>query len=136
MAKKKQKATWNRDGKITSAIRKIWRTSPMKVLALEMACVDSSQPVRKRLYKCAICGGEFVAQLCDVDHKVEGKGEEWGVFIERIFLGISKVTYTPEGHPMVDGESLESYVTDHLDVLCIDCHKDKTTKAKKKGTKK
>jgi len=124
--KSKEKKDWNRHQKVISAIRKIWKMSPIRSYALKLACVDSSKPVRSRLYRCACCGEDFLAQLMDVDHKIAAtKNEPIDVFIDRMFLGISKIVYI-DGEPYADGVHLEELCLKFLAVLCASCHKQKT----------
>jgi hypothetical protein len=128
---KKLPAKWNLKSRLTSAIRKIWRTSPLKQLALKLACINTEAPVRERLYKCSCCNGEFLAQSVDIDHNKCGpKGELLNSFVNRLFLGLDSVYYREDGTPMTEYAGhevqLEEVVRKHLSVLCLTCHKAKT----------
>ena len=121
-------AKWNLKGKLTSAIRKIWRTSPLKQLALKLACSNPEAPVRERLYKCSCCNGEFLAQSVDINHKKDAERNEMLVtFVSRLFCGIDSVWYLEDGTPMTDYAGhevkLEEVVKRHLNVMCLKCHK-------------
>jgi hypothetical protein len=125
---KKLPAKWNLKGKLTSAIRKIWRTSPLKQLALKLACSNPEAPVRERLYKCSCCNGEFLAQSVDINHKKDAERNEMLVtFVSRLFCGIDSVWYLEDGTPMTDYAGhevkLEEVVKRHLNVMCLKCHK-------------
>jgi hypothetical protein len=138
---KKLPAKWNLRSKLTSAIRKIWRTSPLKQLALKLACVNTEAPVRERLYKCSCCNGEFLAQSVDVNHRVDAsKGELLNSFVNRLFCGIDSVWYAEDGTPMTDYAGhevkLEEVVKRHLNVMCIKCHKKLTKEQNEERRKK
>jgi 5-methylcytosine-specific restriction endonuclease McrA len=59
-------------------------------------------------FKCKVCSGEFPAKGVQVDHTTPiGVGRTWDEFIDGLFCE-----------------------KDNLQVLCLDCHKEKTKKEK------
>lgn len=128
---KKRTKTWNLRTKIITALRKIWRNSPLRTAALQNACVDPSKPVRYRTYKCSNCGKDYLIQLIDVDHIVsnQNKTVSYDTWIETIFLGVKTINIK-DGKHTIDNVDLNDFVKNHLQVLCVHCHREKT----KKGT--
>jgi 5-methylcytosine-specific restriction endonuclease McrA len=144
---KKQKAPWNMNQKVTSAIRKVWRTSPMRLIALQKACLTPDAKNYDKTYECAVCKGAFLGQQVEVDHVMSEEAKEsWSEFIERMFLHVDKVVYDENNDAYAyseDGvvEPMTDFVVGKLQVLCKKCHKEegkkrreasKCKKAKKK----
>lgn len=80
----KKKRTWNLKGYIISALRKIFRFSPLRREALLRA------KTKKGLYKCAISKKSFPVDQVTVDHKEPVVDVKQGfigfdVFISRLF---------------------------------------------------
>lgn len=134
---KKKKSPWNLNQKVTAAIRKIWRTSPMRLRALELACVTPDNKNYAKTYECSCCHGVFLAQQVQVDHVMDEESQEsWDEFIQRIFLDTEKITYEDTGEEVCclsDGstETLSEIVVGKLSVVCIPCH-NRLTKERKK----
>ena len=133
----KKKAPWNLRTRLVSAIRKVWRTSPLRLEALRQACVDMNVKTYDRKYKCSECGGEFLLAQVDVDHLEAGRGENYQEMVDRLFCGVLTATTSDEGKTHVklgDGSQkpLECVVGAFLRVLCKSCHAKKTKAEKKK----
>jgi hypothetical protein len=77
-------ATWNRNTKIRSALRNVWRFSPMRQAALRAARVGYGR------YECALCKGTFSPRDVAVDH-VEPCGtiDDVTSFVARLFCDSS-----------------------------------------------
>jgi hypothetical protein len=132
MVVKKQKKPWNLNSVITSLIRKAWKNSPMRLLALQKVLVNPEAKAYNRKYRCAACGESFLGQQVEVNHKADGfKAETWDQFIYRLFCGVEVVTYNSDNEPEGD---LSNIVGEHLQVLCKSCHA-LETKAQKKRAK-
>lgn len=130
------KKPWNLDAKITAAIRKLWKQSPMRAMALSLALIDPNVKSHLRKYRCARCEGEFHQAAVEVNHKSGAMyNETWDEFILRMFCGVSNVWYC-DTLACIGGslEGLEPVVKDHLEVLCKECHAE-ATKAQRKGAK-
>ena len=101
--KEKKQKTWNQTSKITQALRKVWRYSPMRQEAL-LNAKDLDNP---KHYICECCKNSVRDKLCMVDHKnpvVDVSGFlDWNTFINRLFCDSSE-----------------------LSLLCESCHKIKT----------
>lgn len=105
--------------RIVSALRKIWLQSEMRQEALRASRIE------RGVYRCAQCGKTMPATFktangtirkVAVDHKTrvvpETGWDSWDGFIERLFCEQSK-----------------------LQVLCFDCHHEKTTRERKESCK-
>lgn len=115
MTKSSPKTEWT-EGRInafiTSALRAGMRRWPPKWQALEDACVGSLENAKTgrkaKHYKCAMCGGLFVAKDVEVDH------------------------ITPVVDPVVGFVSWDEFIkrlycsSDNLQILDKKCHKLKT----------
>lgn len=100
MAKRKKPA-YNLKSAIRSALRKVWRWSPMRRQALADARVGYGR------YRCAQCKDTFGPKFIAVDHKIAATPDEadwtWDAFIARLFCP-----------------------ADGLQILCDFCHERKT----------
>lgn len=105
---------------IFSAIRGGMRRYPPKFKCLEEACVgrkiNKASGRKAKHYKCASCGNEFTQKEVQVDHKkpvVDPKKGfvDWNTYIDRMFCSIK-----------------------NFQVLCLNCHKIKTKREKKRRT--
>jgi len=92
--------------RISSALRKAWRYGP------ERKAARARQRIRRGVYVCEECNGEFGQKEIQVDHIVpvgsfpgsrNATDETWSGVFERLWCG-------PEG----------------LQILCKPCHKEKT----------
>lgn len=143
------KTDFNPRQKAINAIRKLWKNSPMRKLALDMACLNPHETVKKRKYHCEICQKSFYAQHIEVDHLQACSHDSLDIFLRKQMCGIVRIkksVYPLEKLvcEMYNGETdiLENVVHLNLQVLCLDCHKEKTNKdkallreVKKKGKK-
>lgn len=114
----KKKKPFNLNTKITSAIRKIWRTCPVRLEAIKLAR-DPNKPktCRGEYYLiCAWCKDSVNEKLMSVDHKVPVVAADSSV--DKDWNEVVKKTFYPDGG--VDG----------LQILCSPCH-DEKTKAEK-----
>jgi 5-methylcytosine-specific restriction endonuclease McrA len=130
------KKPWNLDAKITAAIRKLWKQSPMRLMALSFALINPEAKAHLRKYRCARCQGEFHQAAVEVNHKSGAVfNETWDEFIFRMFCGITNIWYC-DTLACVGGtmNSPEPIVREHLEVLCKECHSE-ATKAQRKGAK-
>ena len=112
----KKRSPYNVNTQIRSALRKVWRWSPMRRDALTRARVGYGK------YLCSACGEVVGPTSIEVDHDVpatpaEGirTPREWGIFVERLLFA--------------DAASLKA--------ICKPCHKVKTNEERKisKSTK-
>ena len=105
--------------RIVSALRKIWLHSEMRQEALRASRIE------RGVYRCGLCGKKMPATLktangtirkVAVDHKTrvvpETGWDSWDGFIERLFCEQSK-----------------------LQVLCFECHHEKSTRERKESCK-
>jgi len=123
-----------------SAMRKIWRNSPLRKCALEMNCATPFEIQKKRLYKCGVCKKVFLAQQIEVDHKNACPHDDLDFFLDSMLCEIVKIK-KGQDDPMhlwvcelKNGECdlLENIINENLQILCIDCHKEKTKADRKK----
>jgi 5-methylcytosine-specific restriction endonuclease McrA len=102
---KKLKA-WNKTAKIRSALRQVWRWSPLRQEALKKARIGRGS------YLCAGCGKIFGPKDIAVDHvepvtPIGWDSRDWTTYVDRLF-----------------GNKLQ--------ILCRDaCHKEKTAMERK-----
>ena len=104
--KEKKKPPYNLNARITSAIRRVWRTFPLRSDAIKLA----KDPLTPKHLICAGCSFSIHEKLMTVDHinpivSVNGDNS-WDARINRMFY--------PEGG--ISG----------LQCLCEACHKEKT----------
>lgn len=98
-----KKKVWNKTAKIRSALRQVWRWSPLRQEALRKARIGRGS------YLCAACNKIFPPKDVVVDHiesvtPIGWDSRDWGTYVQRLFEG-------------------------ELQVLCKEpCHKAKTQK--------
>ncbi|HAT77167.1 MAG TPA: hypothetical protein DCS19_10090 [Flavobacterium sp.] len=143
------KTDFNPKQKSINAIRKLWKNSPMRKLAMDLACLNSHEAVKKRKYRCEKCKQNFYAQHIEIDHLEASSHDSIDVFLRKQMCGVVKIKKSMNPLEklvceMYNGETLllEDVVKTHLQVLCLDCHKEKTNQdkallreVKKKGKK-
>jgi hypothetical protein len=123
----KKTKKWVLNSLISSAIRKIWQRSPLKKRTLELACVDSSVPVKQRMYKCELCLKEFRVFDVEVDHRVASpSNESLDQRVNRLFCGFSTIN---------DEDNIDDIIKLNLQCLCNNCHKEKTKEENKNRRK-
>jgi len=89
---------------VKAALRRTWGRSKQRQAALKAAKIAYGQ------YTCALCKGVHRRKYIQVDHIVPvGKFISFDLYIERLFCPAKE-----------------------LQVLCVECHKNKTKKDKKK----
>ena len=93
---------WNKKSKITSALRQVWRWSPLPHAARQRAKLGRNS------YQCAHCNKIWGIKEIRVDHidtvvPLNWEVDDWTVYVARLFCSV-----------------------DGLQVLCIDCHAAKT----------
>ena len=107
---------------VISALRAYMKRFPPKWKALKEAAVGKK--INKRSgrqaehYLCASCGGFFIARDVQVDHinpvvSPEEGFQDWWTYINRLYCEV-----------------------DNLQVLCKECHKEKTAAERKERKKK
>jgi 5-methylcytosine-specific restriction endonuclease McrA len=104
--KSKTLREFNLKGYLFGSLRKIWRWSPERRLALQLAEVLGT--AAKDSYQCAKCDNVFPKKLIQVDHidpviSPATGFTTWDNYIERLFVKADK-----------------------LQVLCKGCHKNKS----------
>jgi len=98
-------------GWLRSGLRRMWLRYPARREALEDACVgrrkNKKTGKQAKHFRCCECGELFVQKDVQVDHKIEvGSLRSWedvGDFVRRLFCH-----------------------KDELQVMCKECHKNKT----------
>lgn len=100
--RRKAARVWNKTAKIRSALRQVFRYSPLPSLAKKRAQIGSSS------YQCAGCDGLFGADEINVDHvepvtPYDWTGVEWSEYIDRMFNGDLQVLCTKECHKQKTG---------------------------------
>ena len=128
----KKQTTKNIKTLITAAIRKIWRTFPVRAEAIKIACVNPEAKVYDRKYKCSCCGQDFFLQQVEVNHKESAKKDEsFDEKVDRIFLGVK--SWKGDEFTLKNGlvTTPESLADMFLEVVCKSCHKEITKKQKK-----
>lgn len=108
--RRKKRKQFNLNGYIFGALRKIWRWHPERKLALTIAKVAGGT---KELYTCAQCDQMYPRKQVHIDHKVPVISpidgfQGWDLYVEKLFVQF-----------------------DDLQVLCKDCHQQKTQKENK-----
>ena len=112
MAKRKKKKQFNLNGYIFGSLRKIWRWYPERKKALQYAEVIVSGK-KEPEYICWKCSSVLPRKEVHVDHikpviDLKKGFVDWNTYINRLFVSADK-----------------------LQVLCIDCHKEKSLKENK-----
>lgn len=105
MAKKRKAKVFNKTARIRSALRQVWRWSPMRGEALKKARVGRGS------YLCASCSGLFGPKDVRVDHvepvtPLGWDSSDWSTYVDRLFNGM-------------------------LQILCDKCHTVKTAEERK-----
>jgi 5-methylcytosine-specific restriction endonuclease McrA len=129
----KKITTKNTKTQVVAAIRKIWRTHPIRTKAISLACLDEKEKVHNRKYKCSVCKKHFLKQQVEVNHKTAApKNESLQDFVSRIFCNIK--SYKGEEVILSTGEktTIKELAEKNLEVVCKECHKKITKEQNKK----
>lgn len=101
---KKEPAKFNHQARFIAAARRVWRNSPERREALERS------KARPGFHICSMCKTETNKKLCTVDHIIPiGKFSDWNEFYKKL-----------------------NVPSDNLQVLCEECHKEKTKEETRK----
>ena len=96
----KKPRVWNKTAKIRSALRQVFRWSPLPIAAKNKARIGRGS------YLCANCNRVFGPKEIQVDHiepvtPIGWESHNWTEYVHRLFNG-------------------------ELQVLCVECHKERT----------
>ena len=135
--KMKKHITRNTKTQVVGALRKIWRTHPLRLAAITAACVDNSEKTHLRKYRCAACKNLFYKQQIEVNHiKSASANEKIDEFIKRIFCNIK--SYKGDDALTNDNitTTIKALAEKNLQVVCKECHGKITKEQNKKRRKK
>ena len=129
----KKPVTRSTKTQVVSAIRKIWRTHPLRSSAITAACTDNTEKTHLHRYQCASCKNLFYKQQIEVDHvKSASANETIDAFIKRIFCDIKSY----KGDNALTNDNVETTISflaeKNLQVVCKECHKKITKEQNKK----
>jgi len=90
-----KKSKWNIWVKVRSALRDIYRYSPMRREAIKAVTMEGGHPVYRKWFKCQICELAYPIELADCDH-IEPCGalltqDDLPMFFDRLMNGKVRV---------------------------------------------
>jgi 5-methylcytosine-specific restriction endonuclease McrA len=137
-SKAEKKTVWVLRAQVISMMRRLFRRSPMCAFVLKAAQVPftakkkdgSESKARRVLYKCACCGKTYPYKEVAVDHVLPVINPDHGFvdfneLISRMFVEVE----------IWDKDSTHD-LSKYLQVLCKECHNNKTQEENKTRRKK